>query len=195
MKNDDPDAWHRLSLLFIHSSWLFPFTQTSLKGLMQKSTRLLVMRGFQRLRIVHTFLTLMPSLWKFFGGIRSYQQVRIQQGFINPPDCCLAVPHRVMQDDIHEGYLIPKGALIIPNIWWDNIFTCSHVTTNPPYNWRLKPFPGNVYTTQEFIEIHSDLTQNGLSLQKAGHPSQIHEKFVLDSDEGKLAPLDPWPGI
>ena len=27
------------------------------------------------------------------------------------------VPHRVMEDDIHDGYLIPKGALIIPNIW------------------------------------------------------------------------------
>ena len=30
----------------------------------------------------------------------------------------LAIPHRVMQDDIHEGYLIPKGALVIPNIWY-----------------------------------------------------------------------------
>ncbi|KIM45959.1 hypothetical protein M413DRAFT_298764 [Hebeloma cylindrosporum] len=28
-----------------------------------------------------------------------------------------AVPHRVMQDDIHEGHFIPKGALVIPNIW------------------------------------------------------------------------------
>ena len=29
----------------------------------------------------------------------------------------IGLPHRVMEDDIHDGYLIPKGALIIPNIW------------------------------------------------------------------------------
>lgn len=23
-----------------------------------------------------------------------------------------------MEDDIHEGYFIPKGSLIIPNIWY-----------------------------------------------------------------------------
>jgi cytochrome P450 len=26
-------------------------------------------------------------------------------------------PHRVQEDDVHEGYYIPKGALVIPNIW------------------------------------------------------------------------------
>lgn len=28
-----------------------------------------------------------------------------------------AVPHRAMEDDIHDGFFIPKGSLIIPNIW------------------------------------------------------------------------------
>jgi cytochrome P450 len=29
-----------------------------------------------------------------------------------------SIPHRVMEDNIHEGYMIPKGTLIIPNIWF-----------------------------------------------------------------------------
>ena len=32
-------------------------------------------------------------------------------------DVSPGIPHRVMEDNIHEGYLIPKGALIIPNVW------------------------------------------------------------------------------
>ncbi|EPQ59616.1 cytochrome P450 [Gloeophyllum trabeum ATCC 11539] len=29
----------------------------------------------------------------------------------------LGVPHRVTEDDVHEGYYIPKGSLVIANIW------------------------------------------------------------------------------
>ncbi|TEB35555.1 cytochrome P450 [Coprinellus micaceus] len=28
-----------------------------------------------------------------------------------------AVPHRAIQNDIHDGHYIPKGSLVIPNIW------------------------------------------------------------------------------
>jgi len=27
------------------------------------------------------------------------------------------LPHRVSEDDIHDGYYIPKGSLVMPNIW------------------------------------------------------------------------------
>ncbi|KAF9222063.1 cytochrome P450 [Gyrodon lividus] len=30
----------------------------------------------------------------------------------------LGVPHRVTEDDIHNGYYIPKGSLVIANIWF-----------------------------------------------------------------------------
>lgn len=30
----------------------------------------------------------------------------------------LAVPHRVTEDDVYNGYLIPAGTVIIPNTWY-----------------------------------------------------------------------------
>ena len=29
------------------------------------------------------------------------------------------VLHSTSEDDIHEGYYIPKGTTVIPNIWYD----------------------------------------------------------------------------
>lgn len=42
------------------------------------------------------------------------------------PVAPLALPHRVSQDDIYEGYLIPKGATVIGNVWY--VGTCFDTT-------------------------------------------------------------------
>ena len=28
-----------------------------------------------------------------------------------------AVPHSTMEDDVYMGYFIPKGAVVVPNVW------------------------------------------------------------------------------
>ena len=30
----------------------------------------------------------------------------------------LAIPHRAVNADVYQGYEIPAGALIIPNVWY-----------------------------------------------------------------------------
>jgi cytochrome P450 len=30
----------------------------------------------------------------------------------------LGLPHRLVEDDIYEGYLLPKGSIVIANIWY-----------------------------------------------------------------------------
>ncbi|KAG1874758.1 cytochrome P450 [Suillus subalutaceus] len=30
----------------------------------------------------------------------------------------IGLPHRVTEDDVHDGYYIPKGSIIIPNLWF-----------------------------------------------------------------------------
>ena len=37
------------------------------------------------------------------------------------PVAPIGVPHMTTEDDIFNGYLIPKGALILANIWYSSI--------------------------------------------------------------------------
>lgn len=33
----------------------------------------------------------------------------------------LGVAHSVTEDDVYEGYLIPKGTTVLPNIWYADV--------------------------------------------------------------------------
>ncbi|KIY70825.1 cytochrome P450 [Cylindrobasidium torrendii FP15055 ss-10] len=47
---------------------------------------------------------------------------------IHPP-APLGVPHSTTQDDVHNGYFIPKGSLVFPNVW--NMSRDSSMYPNP----------------------------------------------------------------
>jgi len=67
-----------------------------------------------------------------------------------------AVPHRVMQDDIHEGHFIPKGALVIPNIWY--------VSFQPVDRKYVTLAEGSFVMISEFTEIHLNSTRSDFFL-------------------------------
>lgn len=47
------------------------------------------------------------------------------------PVAPLALPHMTTEDDIYEGYLIPKGALLLPNVWYLTFTPRFLVYSNP----------------------------------------------------------------
>lgn len=66
------------------------------------------------------------------------------------------VPHCVSADDIHRGYLIPKGAIIFANLWSvpssERVFSCST---------RLAT--GRYFMIPKATRIRWRLTQAGIS--------------------------------
>jgi cytochrome P450 len=37
----------------------------------------------------------------------------------------MGIPHKTDEDDIINGYLIPKNAIILPNIWYSHSYFCT----------------------------------------------------------------------
>ncbi|CAA7262451.1 unnamed protein product [Cyclocybe aegerita] len=46
-----------------------------------------------------------------------YIRAIIAEIFRASPSLPLSIPHVVRQDDVYDGYFIPKGAVIMPNVW------------------------------------------------------------------------------
>ncbi|KAI1636259.1 cytochrome P450 [Biscogniauxia mediterranea] len=47
-----------------------------------------------------------------------YVEAVVKEAFRFHPIAPMGVPHVTTVDDVYDGYLIPKGALVIQNIWW-----------------------------------------------------------------------------
>jgi len=46
-----------------------------------------------------------------------YVDALVKEVFRWHPVVALDLPHRLMQDDIHDGYFIPEGTTVVANIW------------------------------------------------------------------------------
>ncbi|KAI0640914.1 cytochrome P450 [Trametes meyenii] len=50
-------------------------------------------------------------------GLMPYSHALLEELYRWNPPLPLAVPHRVMEDDVYLNYSIPQGCMVIPNIW------------------------------------------------------------------------------
>lgn len=51
-----------------------------------------------------------------------YVEAVLRESFRFHPIAPMGLPHEVTEDDVYQGYLIPKGAIIMPNIWFVHSF-------------------------------------------------------------------------
>lgn len=51
-------------------------------------------------------------------GSLPYVEAVLKEVFRWHPIAPMGLPHEITEDDVYQGYLIPKGAIIIPNIWF-----------------------------------------------------------------------------
>ena len=80
------------------------------------------------------------------------------------------IPHRVIEDDIHDGYLIPKGALIIPNIWYVPRLLVIHRSDLKQLD---DPLAGRWLTTLAFIK-----TLWNLNPQDSSRPNVTNQNLT-----------------
>lgn len=42
----------------------------------------------------------------------------------------LSIAHLLMEDDVYEGYFIPKGTVVLPNVWYVRLVSSVHQPIN-----------------------------------------------------------------
>ena len=65
-------------------------------------------------------------------------------------------PRRVATDDFYQGYYIPKGSVIVGNVWYVDESAQTRMN-NLRFNWMIGPY----YTTRMYIPTHMHSVQSG----------------------------------
>jgi hypothetical protein len=112
-----------------------------------------------------------------------------------------SLPRKLREDDVYEGYLIPKGAIIIPNIWYarHQWFISSQILL-------LNDTTGVCFMTRRYTKIHLNSALSvswGLRLSQTQRKSalvlvvgkQFSPKFILVYIPDLFFPLFPVKGF
>lgn len=97
---------------------------------------------------------------------------------------CTGLSHRVTKSDTYEGYYIPAGSILIPNVWYDPLPPHVHHIYRSSSTRRCQPdvsvFSGECYTIQTSSPSPTGLTQNVGSLRQCLPTQSRHS----DSERG-----------
>lgn len=88
------------------------------------------------------------------------------------PVAPLGLPHRVMEDDVYEGYFIPEGTTVVSNIWYILRLSCP----NSP----IDAAQGLSLMTRTHTQTHS--TSIPLATSEIIH-NLIHSNLCSDLEE------------
>lgn len=120
-----------------------------------------------------------------FGGTRSRQMVTaLLLRFHSFSDTCLSsvgAPHRLMQDDVYQGYLIPAGTFIFTNVWYASLNT-SLLLFRPLIS--LVRSRGILHDEKHFPEPSTFNPDRWLDYSDPAHP-----RIAVDDPSG---PIDPY---
>jgi len=122
----------------------------------------------------------MLSVKKSFAGILWVPPVSLPEVASNSRHltCNLGLPHRTTEDDIHEGFFIPSGSLIIPNLWSVCLWGLER-----SYAYALRSL-GNSHTIRRRTPTQWLSTRIVLLPQKGRVQNKIPANYVLDLADG-----------
>lgn len=127
--------------------------------------------AFHRSRIARTCRTSKRLYRKHLDGKMYYLSVScFLDLFAMDIERFIDIPHKVMEEDTYEGYYIPKGTLIIANIWYafnffNNYRSLIQVKSVSPWLSRQMTHDPEIYHDPEIFKPERFLGENGRPIE------------------------------